>query len=109
MSSFDPSCANTPLTCGYCTVGQGGASVRYAVISGVQGNVVALNAVLEEIGRQTGIERILCAGDVVGLGPHPNEVIDLLRDLHVDVVKGNYDDAVAFNRISSGVDFPDGN
>jgi predicted phosphodiesterase len=76
-------------------------------VSGVHGNLAALQAVMEEIGRQERVERILCAGDVVGLGPHPNEVIDVLRDARADVVKGNYDDAVAFDRISSGVDFPD--
>jgi predicted phosphodiesterase len=81
--------------------------MRFAVISDVQGNLSALQAVLDEIDAlPRRIDRIVCAGDAVGLGPHPNEVIDLLRAREIEAVRGNYDDAVAFERMSSGVDFP---
>lgn len=80
--------------------------MRFAVISDVHGNLPALTAVLAAIKEQH-VDRIVCTGDIVGLGPHPNEIVDLLREEGVEVVMGNYDDAVAFGRISSGVDFLD--
>jgi predicted phosphodiesterase len=76
-------------------------------MSDVQGNVDALRAVLDDIVSREGVEATFSTGDIVGLGPHPNEVLDLLREAGVESVKGNYDDAVAFQRLSSGVDFPD--
>jgi predicted phosphodiesterase len=81
--------------------------VRFAILSDIQGNIAALHAVLDEIARREDVGRTLTTGDLVGLGPHPNEVIDTLRDQKIDSVKGNYDDAIAFERISSGVDFAD--
>jgi predicted phosphodiesterase len=79
--------------------------MRFAVISDVQGNMPALQAVLEAIDRHENVERIICAGDLVGLGPSPNEVLDLLREREVESIMGNYDDAVAWDRMGSGVDF----
>jgi predicted phosphodiesterase len=82
--------------------------VRFAVIANVQANLSALQAVLDSIDEQEKrVDRIVCAGDVVGLGPHPNQVIDLVRERQIETVRGNYDDAVAFDRLGSGVDFPD--
>ena len=82
--------------------------MQIAVFSNVQGNLSALRAVLADIDARAGtIDRIICAGDVVGRGPEPNEVLDLLQEREVATVLGNYDDAVAFDRIGSGVDFPD--
>jgi predicted phosphodiesterase len=79
--------------------------MRFAVISDVQGNLPALEAVLAAIDTHPRIERIICAGDVVGLGPYPNDVLDRLRERDVEAILGNYDDAVAWDRIGSGVDF----
>lgn len=81
--------------------------MRFAVLSDVHGNLGALRAVLNVVQADAEIATIICAGDLVGLGPQPNEVISLLRDVGAEAVMGNYDDAVAFNRLSSGVDFPD--
>ncbi len=82
--------------------------MRFAVISNIQANFSALEAVLLAVDSYPQrIERIICAGDIVGLGPHPNEVLDLVRQRAIEAVRGNYDDAVAMERIGSGVDFPD--
>lgn len=81
--------------------------MRIAVIADIQGNVDALQAVLDDIASRENIEAIFSTGDLVGLGPHPNDVLRLLREAGVECVKGNYDDAVAFQRISTGVDFAD--
>lgn len=82
--------------------------MRFAVISDIRGNRVALDAVLAAIDqRSERLDSIVCAGDVVGLGPSPNEVIETLLERAIECVMGNYDDAVAFERIGSGRDFPD--
>ena len=81
--------------------------MRFAVITNLHANLPALEAILTDIeANQPRVERIVSAGDVVGLGPFPNEVIDLLRAREIETVRGNYDDAVAFERLGSGVDFP---
>jgi len=82
--------------------------VRFAVISDIHANLSALQAVLHAIEvEEEPVDRVICAGDTVGRGPHPNEVLGLLRDRAVEVVRGNYDDAIAYDRIGSGVDFAD--
>lgn len=81
--------------------------MRFAVISDIQANLAALQAVLASIdGLEEPVEQIVSAGDTVGLGPQPNEVLDLLRERDIQSVRGNYEDAIAFDRLSSGVDFP---
>jgi predicted phosphodiesterase len=80
--------------------------MRFAVISDVQANLPALQAVLEAVGADERIERVICAGDLVGLGPYPNEVLAMLRQREVEAIMGNYDDAIVLDRIGSGADFP---
>jgi predicted phosphodiesterase len=80
--------------------------MRFAVMSDVQANLPALQAVLEAVSAEDRIERMICAGDLVGLGPYPNEVLALLREREVEAIMGNYDDAIVLDRIGSGADFP---
>ncbi len=61
-----------------------------AFISDVHGNHEALKAVLAEIDR-LGIERIVCAGDVVGYYSQVNECCAELRRRGVACVMGNHD------------------
>jgi Icc-related predicted phosphoesterase len=54
--------------------------MRFAVISDIRGNIFALQSVLSAIDSEPSrLDGIVCAGDLVGLGPNPNEVIDLLQ------------------------------
>jgi predicted phosphodiesterase len=48
---------------------------RIALISDIHANEVALRAVLAEI-RRTGVDQVICLGDVATLGPRPNAVIE---------------------------------
>jgi putative phosphoesterase len=75
--------------------------MRIAVIADVHGNLPALRAVLADIAG-IGCDAIWCAGDLVGRGPHPNEVIATVRDLGIPTVQGNWDEAVGMSREQAG-------
>ena len=49
--------------------------MRIAVIGDIHANLPALRAVIDDVA-QIGADAIYCVGDVVGRGPHPNEVVD---------------------------------
>jgi putative phosphoesterase len=66
--------------------------MRLGVVSDVHGNRVALSAVLDDL---PDVDRIVCAGDVVGYNPWPAECVRELRDRSVPCVMGNHDRAVA--------------
>jgi predicted phosphodiesterase len=61
-----------------------------ALISDVHANLQALEAVLADIDRR-GIREVWNAGDVVGYGGSPGEVIEILRRRRVRGVAGNLD------------------
>lgn len=61
------------------------------VISDIHGNFPALKAVLMDM---PPVEMILCAGDVVGYYPYPNEVIKQLQFVDARCILGNHDRAV---------------
>jgi putative phosphoesterase len=65
--------------------------LRIAIIADTHGNLLALDTVLAEIERD-GIERIVCLGDISGLGPQPRETLARLRMLGCPVVMGNADE-----------------
>jgi len=65
-----------------------------ALISDVHANLPAFDAVLREID-SIKPDYVLCLGDVVGYGPQPNEVIQILRDRKIPSVMGNHDAAIA--------------
>jgi len=64
-----------------------------AIISDIHSNLPALQVVLEQIEKE-GVDRILCAGDIVGYGPYPNEVIERLKKIDLTTILGNHDRAV---------------
>lgn len=64
--------------------------MRVGIIADIHGNLVALEAVLEELAR-VGVDRVICLGDVAALGPQPREVARRLRALDVPCVLGNTD------------------
>ena len=75
--------------------------MRIAVISDLHANLPALRAVVDDAAR-IGCDELWCLGDVVGRGPHPNEVCDELRRLGVPTVQGNWDEAVGMDRETPG-------
>lgn len=69
--------------------------VKFAVISDIHGNASALKAFLNEIDLRNDIDHIYCLGDMIGIGPDTNEVLQLLfaRD-DVSMITGNHDEAI---------------
>lgn len=65
--------------------------MEIGVISDVHGNIVALDAVLEDM---PDVDKLVCAGDVVGYNPWPGECIDTIRDADIATIEGNHDRAV---------------
>ncbi|MEA2026273.1 MAG: metallophosphoesterase family protein [Chloroflexota bacterium] len=72
--------------------------MRVAVLSDIHSNLPALEAVLEAIAP---FDQLWVLGDVVGYGPHPDEVVERLRAEDAVAVQGNHD-AAALGRIPVG-------
>ncbi len=78
---------------------------RIALYSDVHANTAALEAVHAAI-EAGGIAERYCLGDLVGLGPRPEEAIALVRSSGDTVVQGNYDRAIGAHLRHPGSDFP---
>jgi len=61
-----------------------------ALLSDLHGNLPALKAAVVEA-RTRGAIQIICAGDIVGHGPFPNEVCEYLKTNEIRSISGNYD------------------
>lgn len=73
--------------------------MKIAVISDIHANIYALMSVLEDIDDER-VDTIICLGDLVGYGPHPNEVVSTIRRRNILCIKGNYDSSVVDNEYS---------
>jgi putative phosphoesterase len=76
-------------------------AMRIAIIGDIHANLPALRAVIDDAAR-IGADSIVCVGDVVGRGPHPNEAVEELRRLEIPTVRGNWDEAVGMDREQTG-------
>ncbi len=65
-----------------------------AIMSDIHANINALSAVLEDLDKQGGCDRMYCLGDVVGYGPRPNECLALARKHFQLTLKGNHEEAL---------------
>lgn len=70
--------------------------MKIAVISDIHSNLYALMNVLNDIDDER-VDSIICLGDLVGYGPHPNEVVSLIQRKNIISLKGNYDASVVDN------------
>jgi putative phosphoesterase len=74
--------------------GKAGSST-IALLSDVHGNLPALRAVLDDLrGRES--DAVYCLGDLVGYGPDPNGVIEVIRAEGLPTILGNYDEGVGW-------------
>jgi predicted phosphodiesterase len=63
----------------------------FLIISDVHGNRFGLEEVLADARGE--YDRVLCLGDVVGYGAHPNECCEMLREANAWSLLGNHDAA----------------
>jgi len=68
--------------------------MRIAVLSDIHANLPALDAVLAALGE---VDAVWHLGDVVGYGPHPDEVVARLAEVGAIGVRGNHDEAALGN------------
>lgn len=66
--------------------------MKIGVITDIHSNIDALNAVLNEFD-SLGIEKIICSGDIIGIGPKPEETVRRIMSLdqNIECVRGNHD------------------
>ena len=72
--------------------------MRLAVLSDIHGNLIALEATLEEIEEEK-VDGFIVAGDMVA-GSHPVEVVNRLRKLNCWMIRGNNENYIV--RFASG-------
>lgn len=65
--------------------------MRVGLVSDIHANRIALDAVLDDM---PSVDRLLCAGDVVGYNPWPAACVEIVRDREIPPVMGNHDRAV---------------
>lgn len=61
---------------------------RVAVLNGIYGNLIALEAVLKELNIQN-YEEIICLGDIISFGPCPKECLELLKKNKARILLGD--------------------
>lgn len=66
--------------------------MKVGVLSDIHGNKVALDAILADM---PPVERLLCAGDIVGYNPWPAACVEWIRERSVPTVRGNHDRVTA--------------
>ena len=64
--------------------------MRLGIISDIHANLYSLMEGYSMLERE-GVDSIICLGDIVGYGPHPNEVINFLRRKQIMSIKGFYE------------------
>ena len=64
--------------------------MRLAVFSDIHGNYQALKAIMSDIDLEN-IDRTICLGDTIGLGPSSNECLRLLNSSDVKQIVGNHE------------------
>ena len=74
---------------------------KLAIISDIHGNKSALEEVLKDIKRRN-IEKIICLGDLVVKGVHPEDVVDLVQKNCFVTLMGNCDYLISREDIKKG-------
>ena len=67
--------------------------MRIGIISDVHSNIDALRAVFQEF-QERGVDKFICLGDVIGLGAHPEECVQLIMEHQNQIlamVHGNHE------------------
>lgn len=73
--------------------------MKIGIISDIHSNLYSLMEAYVELEKEE-VDTIVCLGDIVGYGPHPNEVISFIRRKRIISLMGTYDMAVLKNDFS---------
>ena len=74
-------------------------ALRLGVLADIHGNLHALERVLDCLATEN-VDKYICAGDLVGYGPHPNECVARMENIGALCVAGNHD-LIALERLSA--------
>lgn len=66
--------------------------MKLGIISDVHGDYSALATALERLTTHHRVDQVLCAGDLIGRGPQPDEVVLTMRQYCIPTVRGNHDE-----------------
>ena len=66
--------------------------MKLGIITDIHSNIIALNEILKEF-KKIKIDKIICCGDIIGIGPRPDEVVQALMQVSdkLIAVKGNHE------------------
>lgn len=66
--------------------------MKIGVMTDIHNNIEALNVVLDKF-FSLGIKKIICSGDIIGIGPKPEETVKRIMDFKdiIECVRGNHD------------------
>ena len=65
--------------------------MKLGILTDIHNNLIALKTVVEYFEQQN-CEKIVCCGDIIGIGPYPEETVQYMRKLsNLIAVKGNHD------------------
>ena len=66
--------------------------MKLGIITDIHSNIIALNEVLKEF-EKIKVGKIICCGDIIGIGPNPEEVIQALIQFNdkLIAVRGNHE------------------
>lgn len=71
--------------------------MKIAIISDLHSNIEALQACLNRA-QALKVEKYVCLGDIIGYGPNPAEVLDIVMGLpNVIIIRGNHEEALFTN------------
>lgn len=79
--------------------------MKIAVMSCIHANLPAFEAVLKDIDENQ-CDSIYSLGDLVGYGPHPNEIVDRIRELQIPSVQGCWDEDIVEGLNSCECSYP---
>ena len=66
--------------------------MNIGIISDIHGDYAALETALDRLDNYHKVDHILCAGDLVGRGPNPDRVVEVIRERNIPTVLGNHDE-----------------
>ncbi len=69
--------------------------MKIAILTDIHGNYPALNAVLTDLDSRKSIEHMYCLGDMIGIGPDSNKVVETIKERKdITAIVGNHEEAV---------------